>query len=572
MEDVARHTRLKRRGSTYWFKAKVPKALQGEGRFVTSKGAPKTEEAFSLRTRDPAAAKRAVVEASLRFDQECDQLRRTLAVEGGSVLTAGQTGQAAAGSVVSLSWRQCVALAGRWLAREVETYEAHPDNQGHNELGLDWLWEDAGDHRSQAEAVAPYLDQLLRDEGFQVDGSTRRLLVSAMFEARRVHLLSAVRADQGDFSPAPEMARYPAWVAPQAPAPHGAATPPVAPQARPPVTVDDIVKGWKADTQGTAQMADVMSSTLQAFADHVVKAEPAGRTLAEATKADAVAWKASLQAAGRAPSTVFTYMSRASTMLKWAASNGLVPLNPLQGVTKPTQKRGKGKQVRPFYDDEAVLILADARNRQGAARWLPWVQAFSGARISEVAQASAADVWEVDGIPCLVVTDVGEDGELVEGKSVKSEAGLRTIPLHPQVIAEGFLEYARSVPQDGALFPELRPDKYGRRGTTASGMIADIVRGLGITDKKVATSHSWRHRVSDQLRNALVPADIKDAILGHETPRNAGDGYGLGFSVTVLADAVAKIPAPAGLASTSGGTSGGTSKRASVEGDTSGAG
>jgi integrase len=243
-------------------------------------------------------------------------------------------------------------------------------------------------------------------------------------------------------------------------------------------------------------------------------------------------------------------------MLKWAAASGLVPLNPLAGVPKPAQKRGKGRLVRPFTDAEALLILADARSRQGAARWLPWVQAFSGARISEVAQASAADVREVDGIPCLVVTDIGEDGELIEGKSVKSEAGLRTIPLHPKVIAEGFLEYAQSIPEDGPLFPDLRLDKYGRRGPPASGMIADIVRGLGITDKKVATSHSWRHRVKDALRNARVPGDVQDALLGHEAGGNAGRFYGLGFSVAVLAEAVAKIPAPAGLNSPSGGVSG----------------
>jgi integrase len=556
MEDVTRHTRLKRRGSTYWFKAKVPRDLQGQGRFVTRKGTPKTEEAFSLGTRDPAEARRAVVEASLRFDDECARIRSTLSGIGRD-----------------LSQRELHALAGEWYRWFLAARE---DDPGRPE---DWEYEAEkvadGYHRyatppdeDEDAELSPAARRHLRSVVSAVAGLPRFLLersevlsegaLAALLDTLELDLLAALKRLQrmagGDYGPDRHAARFPKAAATATVQP--AAQAPKRPAGALAVTVKTIVDGWKADRQGTAQMADAMTSTLQAFADHVVGAEPVGRSLAEATKADAVAWKAALQAAGRSPSTVFTYMSRASTMLKWAAASGLVPLNPLAGVPKPTQKRGKGRLVRPFTDAEAVLILADARSRQGAARWLPWVQAFSGARISEVAQANAADVREVDGIPCLVVTDVGEDGELVEGKSVKSEAGLRTIPLHPQVIAEGFLDYARSVPVDGSLFPELRPDKYGRRGTTASNNMSDQVRGLGITDKKVATSHSWRHRVKDALRNARVPGDVQDALLGHEAGGNAGRFYGLGFSVAVLAEAVAKITAPSGLTSHSDGASG----------------
>ncbi|MGL4962394.1 MAG: DUF6538 domain-containing protein [Inquilinus sp.] len=547
MEDVARHTRLKRRGSTYWFRAKVPKDLQGQGRFVTRGGKPQTEVAVSLGTRDPAEARRAVVEASLRFDDECQRIRATLT-----------------GTGRDLTQREVHAIAGEWYRWFLAAREDEP---GQTE---DWEYEAEkvadGYHRyatppdeDEDAPLSPAARRHLRSVVSSVADLPKFLLersevlseaaLTALLDVLEVDLVEALKRLQrmagGDYGPDRHAARFPNAAAPARE--RGALKPaslaPMAqPKAAPAVTVEDIVAGWKADKDGTARQTDFMTRALQAFAKHI-----APRSLAEATKADALAWKQAMQAAGLQPGSISSYMGRSFTLLRWATDNGVTPLNPLAGVTKPVQKRGKGRLRRPFTDAQAVTILTAARSRQGFARWVPWLMAFSGARVAEVCQALASDVREVDGIPYLMVTTTDDDGEVVGSKSVKSDAAVRAIPLHPKVIAEGFLDYARSVPAGGALFPDVTADKYGLRGATAANALRAWVRRLGITDPKIGPNHSWRHRVTDQLRNALVPEDLRKELLGHEGDDGAGVHYGLGFSVPVLAEHLFRIPVPEGL-------------------------
>jgi len=52
--------------------------------------------------------------------------------------------------------------------------------------------------------------------------------------------------------------------------------------------------------------------------------------------------------------------------------------------------------------------------------------------------------------------------------------------------------------------------------------------------------HSWRHLVEDRLRDAGVPEDQRDALLGHSSSR-MGRRYGAGFGTKVLLEAVKRI-------------------------------
>lgn len=532
MEDVARHTRLRRRGSTYWFKAKVPKDLQGRGRFVTGKGTPKTEEAFSLGTRDPEAARRLVIQASAKFDAECDQLRRQLAAEGLTVLTEGQTERTRSGAPVTLNYRQCVALAGKWLREMLAVYDAHPENEEANALGLDMLADAVADGTAEQQ-VGPHLDRLLGEKGIAVDQPTRRLLVAEMVKALALHLRTAVRQDGGNFSPVKELEQFPEWEAPKEPEP--ASTEPV-------VTTDAVLKGWQADQSPEPQTFDQFKGTLEAFAAHI-----APRHLGQATRDDAVSWKTSMQEAGRKPSSIATYMTRVKTVLTHAVGEGLIPANPFDGVRKPAVSKRRGTGRRGFNDAEAVTILTAARSRRGYMRWVPWLMAFTGARVGEVCQPLVSDLRAQHGVHYLVVTEEADEDGVDYAKSLKTEASFRRLPIHPRLIQEGFLAYAASLPNDGPLFPDIKVDRYGRRGTIAANTLRHWVERLDITDPRIAPNHSWRHRMKDLLRNSGAPPDVQDAILGHEAGRNAGDGYGEGHNVNVLYEHLCRIKVPEGL-------------------------
>jgi integrase len=151
------------------------------------------------------------------------------------------------------------------------------------------------------------------------------------------------------------------------------------------------------------------------------------------------------------------------------------------------------------------------------------------------------DVASIDGIPCLHVRlDHREAG--AELKTVTSE---RVVPLHRALVDEGFLEYVGSLPKDGPLFPNLTPDRFGRRSGNGTKRIGRWVRGdkVGITDHRKAPNHSWRHRFKSECRDAWLPDEVKNALLGHDDGSAAQD-YGEFYIRTVLYEAITKIKSP----------------------------
>ena len=66
----------------------------------------------------------------------------------------------------------------------------------------------------------------------------------------------------------------------------------------------------------------------------------------------------------------------------------------------------------------------------------------------------------------------------------------------------------------GPLFDDLKPDRYGARGGTASRKIGAMAHEeIGITDKKLAPS--FRHRFKSACRNVGIAEDVYDAITRH---------------------------------------------------------
>ena len=153
----------------------------------------------------------------------------------------------------------------------------------------------------------------------------------------------------------------------------------------------------------------------------------------------------------------------------------------------------------------------------------------------------AADVRVEDGIQVIRIDPADRE----EGGSVKNLASIRSVPLHPALVAEGFLTYVESLPRGAPLFPKLTPDRFGKRGGNGSKTIGRWVRDkVGITDPRKAPNHSWRHRFADQCKKVGIPRELRFALEGHAAS-DVGDSYGSdGYPLSVLADAITKLPNP----------------------------
>jgi integrase len=248
-----------------------------------------------------------------------------------------------------------------------------------------------------------------------------------------------------------------------------------------------------------------------------------------------------LKAEGTTNNTWNNRLSMIRQVFAHAVADGRLSENPADNTL--WLRKSKGALRLPFSDDDAARILLAARKETAPSlRWAHWIMAFSGMRVGEVLQLTRGDVGQWGAIWFL---DVNEDAP---GKTVKT-GQRRHVPVHPALLAEGFIEYVESLPADAALFPDKRADVHGNRGGRGWNQVGKWVREtVGITDERKVPNHSWGHRMEDELRTQEVPEDARDAILGHAR-KTTGRQYGIrGEALARLHRELSKVPVPHGVA------------------------
>jgi integrase len=490
----------------------------------------------SLRTKDPREAKKRAPEADAR-------LRAKLAAADAALR----------GETASLTDRQVASLAGVWFRREVAEHGDNPgsDPQGWRlvlEVLADRTVETGGDPIDGYETTLR-LGQGDRDEaaallvehGFPPDPEAVERVGRALFDAKVRAAKVLERRAEGDWRPDDDASRFPPEAAVKAAAP-----PPGA--AKEGCTMDLLLAGWAADhgyqvdakpePRALYDRRRTMER-LSVFLGH--------RNADAVAKADAVRFKEDAQKRGLTASSIRNDLSELSAVWRWGMANGKLrcDTNPFQGVSPPKPKR-RSRAVRPFANGEAATILEAARRERGSLRWLPWVLCLTGARLSEIAQATRADVTAIDGVPVLRITDEG-DSEDGEARSVKNTMSRRNVPLHPALIAEGFMDYVHGLPARSPLWPDIPPDRiFGSRGAVAGKRVGRWLRGLGITDQQISPAHSWRHWFIDACRAAQLHPEVRSALTGHSARRDESANYGAGMGslIQVLAESIAKVHPP----------------------------
>ncbi|WP_238192744.1 site-specific integrase [Methylobacterium frigidaeris] len=360
-------------------------------------------------------------------------------------------------------------------------------------------------------------DRLIETKGLIVDKDGRRTIAKAVGAALQRASLTLERYALGDV--ADEALPVRPRSVPSAPAPKTSASK---------VEFDELVKGWAAERNPAEKTLYDWNRVMVQLAEFI-----GHRDAARVTSEDLVAWKNSLVASGLAAKTIReSRLAPVRAILRWGVDNRRLTENAAERITiSVKQKPGQGK--RGFKDAEAAQILqAAAAESDPVKRWVPLVCAYSGARLSEVCQLRVQDISEVGGIPVMHFD--------AEAGSLKNAGSERTVPLHSALIAAGFLDFARGQ-KVGPLFPGLPPDKFGKRGGNGTKILGRWVRGLGLTDPRLAPNHSWRHRFKTLARNHGLAGDVTDAITGH-AHRSVGDGYGE-YDVQAMKREIEKIPA-----------------------------
>jgi integrase len=259
-----------------------------------------------------------------------------------------------------------------------------------------------------------------------------------------------------------------------------------------------------------------------------------------------------------APGTVNKLLGGVQAVAVWARDNGFISDDTPWADPFANMRLEEAEPDRePWRTEDLVKLFASPVYAKGvrpkagggeAAFWLPVMGMFTGARLGELAPLRLSDIAEDAGSGVTFISIV-EDVE--DGKSLKTASSRRMVPVHPELVRLGLLDFiakeAGKRGKDAALFPLLKPGANGGAGETWSKWFGRYIRANGITSR-TSVFHSFRHGFKDALRAAKVSEDINDALTGH-SGGGVGRRYGAKdmvrrFGAEALRDAVALVSYP----------------------------
>lgn len=213
-------------------------------------------------------------------------------------------------------------------------------------------------------------------------------------------------------------------------------------------------------------------------------------------------------------------LQRTRAFINWARDHAQLTDVPT-AVLYPPRAGGEAKHYEPFSEAELkILFESQAYKQQTFAKahefWIPLLGLYTGARINEIAQLDLADIGSQDEVDVIRINDDGN-------KRTKTAASVRTIPIHPSLIAAGFLVYRDTLLDEGwtRLFPELTRSTIGKYGyrKDPSEFFTQYRRACGVStdEDRVKVFHSFRVTANSALRRQNVPQERRERLVGHES-------------------------------------------------------
>lgn len=431
---------------------------------------------LSLRTRDPETAK-----------------RRTALIAG----HLHQLARAVTEGPRPLSQRQAVALAGdiyRWLVGEWE------DDPGTAER---WTITPRVIRGMPESELAALLDPLARRfldrRGYLISEQSmsmlRKAVADAVIDASK---LMAQRAE-GDYRPDTVAARFPQW-SDAMPIPDA-------------VTVTSLVDGWRAEAESLGRSRSTTEGYDRTLRKFIVFIGHDDAT--RVTALDVLRYKDHrLLVEKRDPKTVHgADLVALKAVFGWAVENKRIAANPADGIRVKQPKKAKRQG---YTEAEAAQLLRATLAYEGlpnetaktaaAKRWIPLLMAFTGCRVGEAAQLRREDLRKEGAVWVLTISP--------EAGTVKTQEP-RDVPLHPQVIELGFVEFVEAIPSGYMFLNATGRDDFRGPWRGVKNRIGEFARGI-IRRDGLAPCHGWRHHFITRAREHGMDAEKRRQITGHK--------------------------------------------------------
>lgn len=526
-------TRLSKRGSTFYFRAMIPKELQSHYG--------KREIVYSLRTKDRQEASRLVRQASAKLDAEFEAIQKPADPPHQQLTVLDED---TVRGICDLWKHECLE-GDIWYRSQGLSEAEYEQSQADHARTIDALREILA--KGRLERIQPALHQFLHLIGVEFCGNEddQRKLAWSFLEAVIDTHLAVMQRDRGEVvatPPAPLMRAGEGSKKSTSQSSAGRV------QGK---TLLDCFGLWK---DRRANRPEKTVAAYRAALDDFV-AFAGTRAVSDYNEEIVYAYIDDLLKQGEQdPHTIAKNIGFLRAIFNAAKKRLKLTDNPFSEIEVPGLDIHKVRRLPLSHDDLKTLFASTAFQHGGmkrggggaAAYWLPLLSLYTGARLEELGQLHTVDVKQEKGIWHLDINDVIEDDrvKMRHPKRLKSASARRKLPLHPQLIQAGFLDYLAAIKAQNhiRLFPLLKADCKGDLTGNFSKWWSRYRRRIGIKGK-LKPFHSLRHTFKDAMREAEIDVMVANRLMGHKDD-SMGGHYGLGHSLRVLDLAIKRIDYP----------------------------
>lgn len=236
---------------------------------------------------------------------------------------------------------------------------------------------------------------------------------------------------------------------------------------------------------------------------------------------------------------------------KWIQADVLDAMHLIQRtasaqLSKALRKKGGKAGYVALSKTELARLFSHENLIQDSHRnpwkfWVPLLCLHQGVRVSETSQLYTNDIQFIDGIPCISVIEDTQDETAShstrpqaksseEYRRLKTLSSRRVIPLHPQLIKLGFLQFVEQIQQRNPrrathLFANLPWDEKSMFGRKPARFVIELLKELQIHVPRNKVAHSLRSNFNQELQRTMIPSALISRMLGHSTRQTKDEHY-----------------------------------------------
>ena len=195
-------------------------------------------------------------------------------------------------------------------------------------------------------------------------------------------------------------------------------------------------------------------------------------------------------------------------------------------------------ELKKIFGKENYIHFTNIEKGRYELYWVPLIGVFSSMRLGEITSLYLDNIIQRKGNHrenrwCF---DIKEEPDRTD-KHLKTLSSRRIIPIHDTLLNLGFIEFIELLkkkdPKRERVFQELKYKDGNYNQNVSRWFNTRYLPGLGLkTDKK--NFHSFRHTVSDHLKQKGVEPHFINELMGHTQKDISSDRYGKGYNPDII--------------------------------------